>query len=143
MSRNHIAVLLLQAALTCSACGGHDAQKADPGNRESVFQRKRVCADLGRQRLALDSREEDKVVHSVRAEWCYSTALNTCIYSNTHDVLTTPRDPNETARVILSLQTTVDLLTNRTLISVDRARAGREKLEEYERRKRELFSKCQ
>jgi hypothetical protein len=142
MSRKHIAVLLLQAVLTCSACG-HEAKKSDFRSRESAFQRKRVCADLGRERLALDSREEDEVIHSVRAEWCYSTALNTCIYSNTHDVLTTPRDPNETARVLLSLKTTVDLLTNRTLISVDRARAGQGELEEYEKRRRELFSKCQ
>lgn len=146
MSRKHIAILLLQAVLTCSACGKRDAKKADSSSRENAFQKKRICAELGRQRLALERRkdetESEGVTHTVRGEWCFSTELNTCIYSSTDDVVVTP-DPNTMASIVMSMQSTIDLLTNRTLFSVERVKARRAEFEEYERRGRELFSKCQ
>jgi hypothetical protein len=136
MNRKRIAILLLQAALTCSACGSH----------ENAFQRKRICAELGRQRLALDRRKDETesagVTHAFRAEWCFSTELNTCIYSSTNDIVVTP-DPNTMASIVMSTQSTIDLLTNRTLISVERVKARRAELEEYERRRSEFFSKCE
>jgi hypothetical protein len=136
MNRKAIAILLLQAALICSACG----------SRESAFQKKRICAELGRQRLALDRRKDETesagVTHAVRAEWCFSTELNTCIYSSTDDVVITP-DPNTMASIVMSTQSTIDMLTNRKLISVERVKARRPELDEYERRRGEFFSKCQ
>ena len=81
-------------------------------------------------------------MHAVRAEWCFSTELNSCIYSGADDVIVTS-NPNEMASIVISKQITIDLLTNRTLISVERVKARRAELEEYERRKRERFSKCQ
>lgn len=147
MSRKRIAILFLQAVLICSACGERDANDANKDasrRRESEFQKKRVCEELGRRRLAWDSRKEEEwITDSVRAEWCYSVALNTCIYSDTHDVIVSPKNPNATARIVLSSQTTVDLLTNRTLIFVDRAKASQVELKDYERKRRELFGKCQ
>jgi hypothetical protein len=139
MNRKHIAILLLQTMLTCSACGERDAKKA-------AFEKKRICAEIGRKRLTLDRRNDETasagVTHAVRAEWCFSTELNTCIYSRTDDVVVTP-DPNTVASIVMSMQSTIDLLTNHTLISTERVKAKRAELEEYERRRRELFSKCQ
>jgi hypothetical protein len=145
MSRENIAILLLYAVLACSACGEREAKKADISSREKAFQKKQICAELGRQRLLdrrKDETESEEVTHAVRAEWCYSTELNTCIYSSTDDVVFTPA-PNETASIVMSLQSTIDLLTNRTLISVERVKAGRAELKKYENRKQEFFSKCQ
>jgi hypothetical protein len=144
MSRKLIAALLL-LALTCLACGGREAKEAESKNREHEFQKKRVCAELGRQRLVLDSREEEEeeISYAVRAEWCYSTTLNTCIYSNTHDVVFTPRDRNQMATIVMSTQATIDLLTNRTLFSADRTKSSRAELEQYEKKRHDLFSKCQ
>jgi hypothetical protein len=144
MRRRYIAILLALPVLVCSACGGRDAKKAEFERREDEFQKKRICAELGRQRLALDSREEEKgITRTARAEWCYSIALNTCIYSGTVDIFVAPSDSNEMEKLVLSLQSTVDLLTNRTLISANRTKSSRAELEEYERRKSEFFSKCQ
>lgn len=63
-------------------------------------------------------------------------------YSSTDDVVVTP-DPNTMASIVMSTQSTIDLLTNRKLISVERVKARRPELEEYERRRAEFFSKCQ
>jgi hypothetical protein len=143
--RRDITILSALAVLACSACGGgRDAKKADFESREHEFQKKSICAELGRQRLALDSREEEKgIARAVKAEWCYNIALNTCIYSGKVDIFVAPGDPNEMEKLVLSLQSTIDLLTNRTLISVDRTKSNRVELEEYERKRSELFGKCQ
>jgi len=144
MSSKHITILLVQAVLACSACGGRDAKKADLGGRENEFQKKRVCAELGRQRLALDSRkQEEGVTPAVSGEWCYSTTLNTCIYSATVNIWVAPKDPNAMEQLALSMQSTVDLLTNRTLISANRTKSTRAELAEYETKRKELFDKCQ
>lgn len=146
MSKKCIAVFLLHAVLACSACGKREAKKTTSSGLENAFQKKIVCAELGRQRLALDRRkdetESEGVMHAVGAEWCFSTELNTCIYSATDDVIVTS-NPNEMSSIVISKQITIDLLTNRTLISVERVKARQAELEEYERRKHELFSKCQ
>lgn len=146
MSRANIPILLLCAVLTSSACGEREAKKAGSSNRDGEFQKKRICAELGRQRLALDRRpqegESEGVWHGVRAEWCFSTELNSCIYSSTDDVVVTS-DANATPVIASSMQITIDLLTNRTLISVDRVKASRAELGKYESRKSELFGKCQ
>ena len=146
MSRERIGILFLSAVLACSARGEREANKADSSSRENAFQKRRICAEFGRQRLALDRRQDETasegVTHAVRAEWCFSTELNTCIYSSTDDVIVTP-EPNAMASIVTSMQATIDLLTNRTLISVERVKASRADLEEYEKRKQELFSKCQ
>jgi|SRR3954452_13179710 hypothetical protein len=136
MNRKVTAILLLQASLACLACGGH----------ENAFQRKRICAELGRQRLEMDRRkdetESEGVTHAVRAEWCFSAELNTCIYSSTNDIIISS-DPNKMASIVMSTQSTIDLLTNQTLVSVERVKAGRTELEEYERKRSDFFSKCQ
>jgi hypothetical protein len=146
MNRANIAMLLLYAVLACSACGEREAKKTDFSSRESAFQRKRICAELGSQRLALDRRpkegESEGVRHGIRAEWCFSTELNTCIYSSTDDLVVTS-DSNTMPVIVMSMQTTIDLLTNRTLISVERVKASRAELEKYESRRSELFGKCQ
>ena len=146
MSRKCIVIFVLHAALACSACGEREAKKTASIGLENALQKKIICAELGRDRLALDRRkdetESEGVMHAVRAEWCFSTELNTCIYSATDDVIVTS-NPNDMASIVISKQITIDLLTNRTLISVERVKARRAELEEYERRKRELFSKCQ
>jgi hypothetical protein len=49
MSRKHIAILLLYVLLACSACGEPEAKKAVFSSRESAFQRKLICAELGRR----------------------------------------------------------------------------------------------
>jgi hypothetical protein len=146
MRRKFVFIFLPYAILACSACGEREAKDSNYSSREIAFQKKRICAELGRQRLALDRRkdetESEEVSHFVRAEWCFSTELNTCIYSSTNDVIITP-DPNAMGNVVSSLNSTIDLLTNRKLISVEGVKAKPAELEEYERRRRELFSKCQ
>jgi hypothetical protein len=146
MSRANITILLVCTVLACSACGDREAKKTDASSRESAFQKKRICAELGSQRLASDRRpregESEGVRHGVRAEWCFSTGLNTCIYSSTDD-LVVASDSNTMPVIVMSMQTTIDLLTNRTLISVERVKASRAVLEKYESRRSELFGKCQ
>jgi hypothetical protein len=142
MSRGRIAILLLYAVLACSACG----EKANSSNRERAFQKKRICAELGRERLAMDRRPREGdsvgVTHGVRAEWCFSTEMNTCIYSSTEDVMVTS-DPGAMPKIVMSMQTIIDLLTNRTLISVEGVKASHAELEMYERRRQALFRRCQ
>jgi hypothetical protein len=146
MSREHIALLLLYAVLACAACGERGAKKDDSSSRERAFQNKRICAEVGSQRLALDRRkreaESEGVTHDVEAEWCFSTDLNTCIYSSIDKVVVT-FDPNSVPGIMPGDVRTIDLLTNRTLISVDPGKARRVELEEYEKKRRELFGKCQ
>jgi hypothetical protein len=146
MGREHIAILLLVAALACLACGAREVKKTDSDNREAAFQRKRVCAELGSQRLALDRRkdetESEEVTHAVGAEWCFSTEMNTCIYSSTDNIVI-PLGPENVPTITMSAQSTIDLLTNRKLISVERVKASRAELEKYENKRRELLSKCQ
>jgi hypothetical protein len=145
MGRKCIIILLLHAVLACIACGEREAKEAALSARENAFQNKRICAELGSQRLALDRRKDESesegVTHGVRAEWCFSAELNTCIYSSTHDVIVTP-ESNAMASIVLSTQSTIDLLTNRTLISVERDKARQPELEEYEKKRRQIFSKC-
>jgi hypothetical protein len=141
-----MAILLLYAVLACWACGEHEAKKTDFSSRESAFDRKRICAGLGSQRLALDRRpkegESEGVRHGVSAEWCFSADLNTCIYSSIDEVVVT-FDPNTIPSIVAANASTIDLLTNRTLISVERVKAKGAELENYDKTKRDIFSKCQ
>jgi hypothetical protein len=144
MSIRYIAILLY-VVLACSACGEREVGKNSSSSRGNNFQKKRICAELGSRRLALDRRKDEDepewVSRAVRAEWCFSTELNTCIYSSKEDVMFTP-DTEAIPKVVMSVQATIDLLTNRTLITVEGVKASQAEIVEYEKKRQGLFSKC-
>lgn len=127
----------LLLVLCLYACGKSGEGLALSGDLERQFERKQFCADLGRTRLAEEIRREQGLTPLVKAEWCFSSKLNTCIYSSVRTLVDSRDD------VVLQTRGSIDLLTNRVLLALSPPNDSPEEVAEYNRKREDLFSHCQ
>lgn len=125
--------LLLSWQFGCKEAG---KDQADP--LQEAFARKRTCAEFGRARLADDKKSAPPpFTELVSAEWCYSTALHTCIYSSVIWFETLEGEVKRSHK-------TFDLLTNHEILGFGGTlHPSADTAEGYEKKRQELFSKCQ
>ena len=113
-------------------CEESDNQHDRTDVQEKAFARKRLCAALGRARLAEDQKEEEDVPALLRpvlfTEWCYSPTRNTCIYFVEMHYLR--------AKPVEMHFEIIDLLTNRTVVAT-------RDWSEYQEKKQTLFATCE
>lgn len=71
------------AALTSEEPAIQPALKGEAAlTRRELFDRRRLCMDIGERRFATDSKELGRVMSGIRPTFCFSERLNTCLYSS-------------------------------------------------------------
>jgi hypothetical protein len=136
--------VILIVFLWLLACSQPDKNTIkEPARNDGELARKRLCAELGRIRLADDRREytDPRFGPTVFSQWCFNRRLNTCIYSSVKSLLGKASRADDPPPAIFSRET-IDLLTNRTIISVPFGNQDPEAEPAYQKKLQELYKEC-